>query len=144
MEFFTNYVNVFKKVGDYEGRSSYKEYWRFSIANGVVFIILLSFVAFFLNRGFMAGLAEPTLRPSLWDYFSTPTRISLLALNLYILAILPAALALAVRRLHDVNKSGWWVLINLALVVGTIHYYFLTKGEGDPGPNRYGEPPLVE
>jgi len=48
-----------------------------------------------------------------------------------------AALALTVRRLHDTDRSGWWMLIALVPYVGSIVLLIFTVLKGTPGPNRY-------
>ena len=55
------------------------------------------------------------------------------------------ALAVSVKRWHDRDKSGWWVLINLLPVIGWL-WALIDNGllRGTPGPNRYGEDPLAE
>lgn len=57
--------------------------------------------------------------------------------NLYSLAVLVPSLAVAVRRMHDVGKSGWYILI-------PIYNLILAVTEGDNGPNEYGEDPKNE
>lgn len=61
--------------------------------------------------------------------------------SVYSLAVLLPALGVAVRRLHDSGKSGWWLLLGFLPVVGTIILLVLMALEGDRGPNRYGPPP---
>jgi len=56
------------------------------------------------------------------------------------IALIIPALAAAVRRLHDSNKSGWWLLIQLVPFGGIVLLVFLLI-EGDRGPNQYGWPP---
>jgi uncharacterized membrane protein YhaH (DUF805 family) len=53
------------------------------------------------------------------------------------------ALAVSVKRWHDRDKSGWWVLLNLVPVIGWI-WALIANGllRGTPGPNRFGEDPL--
>lgn len=53
---------------------------------------------------------------------------------IYFLAVLVPSIALAIRRMHDVGKSGWYILI-------PIYNFILAVTEGDKGPNGYGEDP---
>lgn len=66
----------------------------------------------------------------------------LLVLSLVALALWVIGISISVRRWHDLNKSGWWVLINLIPVLGWI-YSLVMLGfmPGDQGPNQYGAPP---
>lgn len=57
---------------------------------------------------------------------------------LYGLAVLIPGLAVAVRRLHDMGKSGWWILIGLIPIIGWIWLIVLLATDGQPGENEYG------
>ena len=59
---------------------------------------------------------------------------------LFLVLFLPF-LAVAIRRLHDVGRSGWWVLIPLT-IIGIIPYFYWMIKKGDYGENEYGEDPI--
>lgn len=59
----------------------------------------------------------------------------------YALATFIPGLAVLVRRLHDVDKSGWWFFISLIPIVGAIWLLILLFTEGTPGTNQYGVNP---
>ena len=61
--------------------------------------------------------------------------------GLYSLAVLLPGLGVSVRRLHDTGRSGWWILINLIPLIGSIVFLVFTVSDGDPGPNQYGPSP---
>lgn len=61
--------------------------------------------------------------------------------GLYSLAVLLPGLAVAVRRLHDVGKSGWFILIALVPLIGAIWLLVLFCTDGQPGTNKYGPNP---
>lgn len=61
--------------------------------------------------------------------------------TLYTLAVLLPSLAVLVRRLHDTNRSGWWLLIALIPVIGGIVLIVFAAQNGHPGANQYGETP---
>lgn len=61
--------------------------------------------------------------------------------SLYSLAMLVPSLAVAVRRLHDVGKSGWWIFINLVPLIGSIWFLILMLQDSQPGENQYGPNP---
>lgn len=67
--------------------------------------------------------------------------LSLKANSLLSLILLLPNLAIGARRLHDVGKSGWWWLINLVPLVGTLYFLYLMLSAGQVGPNQYGEDP---
>jgi uncharacterized membrane protein YhaH (DUF805 family) len=112
------YFEVLSKYAAFTGRARRKEYWAFFGWN-----LLISF---------MFGIAESATQPS---YASGPSGVTVLA-NLYQLAILLPAIAVAVRRMHDTNHSGWWAIVPLANFV-------LALQEGDRGDNRFGPDPKV-
>ena len=59
------------------------------------------------------------------------------------LAVFLPSWAVMIRRLHDVNRSGWWILINLT-IIGIIPFtYWLFMKVGDEGENRFGSDPLL-
>jgi uncharacterized membrane protein YhaH (DUF805 family) len=58
------------------------------------------------------------------------------------LAILLPDLAVAVRRLHDFDRSGWWLLLGLIPIIGWIVLLIWYCKPSDPLPNRFGDPPL--
>jgi uncharacterized membrane protein YhaH (DUF805 family) len=58
------------------------------------------------------------------------------------LALFLPTLAVAVRRLHDTDRTGWWILIGLIPLIGWIIYLVFMCQRGTEGPNRFGEDPL--
>lgn len=61
--------------------------------------------------------------------------------GIYLLALLIPGIAVSVRRLHDIGRSGWWFLINLIPIVGALIYLFFTVKDSKPGDNAYGANP---
>jgi uncharacterized membrane protein YhaH (DUF805 family) len=59
------------------------------------------------------------------------------------LALLLPSLAVAVRRLHDIDRSGWWVLLWLVIIIGWIILIIWHCTKGTAGPNRFGPDPLA-
>ena len=76
------------------------------------------------------------------DFFGTPVVGSIL--GIYTLVTLIPWLALNVRRLHDIGKSGGYIFINLIPVIGRIWYIVLVATEGEYGSNNYGPDPKGE
>ena len=129
----------FKKYFDFKGRASRSEYWYF---------ILFTFLGY--GAGFLLGLIAPAL---LW------------LLGIFVLAILIPAITVAARRLHDINKSGWYQALPLPpgiietifamnrnevgeiifLIIGLVAYIYLIIllcTAGDSKKNRFGKNPL--
>ena len=117
------YLTVLKKYADFKGRASRKEYWMF-----VLFNIVFSIAAFLLDR--LLGLTS----------LIQGGEFGILTI-LYPLAVLIPALAVTVRRLHDVGKSGWMILIGLIPLIGSIWLLVLYLTDSIPGANRYGPNP---
>jgi uncharacterized membrane protein YhaH (DUF805 family) len=61
--------------------------------------------------------------------------------GLYTLAVLIPSMAVPVRRLHDTNRSGWWLLISLVPLVGAIVLLVFLVLDSHPGENQYGSNP---
>jgi len=115
------YLKVLKQYADFSGRARRKEYWMF-----VLFDIIFAIVAMILDN--ILGLTAGEL-PYGFFYF------------LYGLALLIPALAVAVRRLHDVGTSGWMILIALIPIIGAIWLLGLMVSDSNPGENQYGPNP---
>lgn len=111
-----------KKYADFTGRARRKEYWMFALL-----VIAASVVI---------GMVEGILGLS-----GTLAMYGPLSL-LFMLAILIPSIAVGVRRLHDTNRSGWWMLIGLIPIVGSIVLLVFFVLEGTRGPNAYGPDPL--
>ena len=109
------YLAVLKKYAVFDGRARRQEYWMF-----VLFNIIIAF-----GLGFIEGLV------------GGPGVVGLL----YSLAVFIPGLAVSVRRLHDTNRSGWWLLIGLVPLVGAIVLLVFMVQDSQPGDNPYGPNP---
>ena len=108
------YLNVLKKYAVFNGRAQRKEYWVFFLLNAAISLVL-SFISGII------GTAIPAI--------------------LYSLAVLIPGIAVAVRRLHDTNHSGWWFLIGLIPLVGVIILLVFLASDSQSGENQYGPNP---
>ncbi len=115
------YLKVLKQFADFSGRARRKEYWMFTLFN-TIFIV----VAAVLDN--VLGLTVGELPYGVF-YF------------LYALAVLIPGLAVTVRRLHDVGKSGWMLLVLLIPLIGAIWILILEVTDSNPGENQYGQNP---
>ena len=102
---------------DFSGRARRTEYWMFTLIN-----LLISW-------GF-----------SLLDIVAETTIFTLISTIYSLLVIIPG-LAVSVRRLHDVGKSGWYYLLILLPIIGWIWLIVLFATEGENGENQWGENP---
>jgi uncharacterized membrane protein YhaH (DUF805 family) len=115
------YLEALKKYAVFSGRARRMEYWYFVLFNVIV--------------AFVLALIDALL--------GTTTGVSSFGLlsGLYSLAVLIPTLAVLVRRLHDIDRTGWWILINLIPLVGTIVLLVFALMPGTPGSNQYGPDP---
>lgn len=111
---YGNYAN-------FSGRARRSEYWYFTLFN-FIFVILAMILDSVLGLNFAPLPYGPIYA-------------------LYTLAMLIPGIAVAVRRLHDVNKSGWFFLIALVPLIGGIWLLILFCSEGTKGTNNYGTDP---
>ena len=118
------FIMALKKYATFSGRARRKEYWFF-----VLFYVLISIVAAVIDV--MTGSFDSTMG------------MGMLGL-LVALALLIPSLAVAVRRLHDTDRSGWWVLLCLIPLIGGIWLLVLLCLDSTPGENQYGPNPKEE
>ena len=114
------YLGAFKKYARFKGRASRKEYWLFTLFN----LILLGTLVVVDNA---AGLV-------VGDGIYGPLSA------LYCLVVFLPAVAICVRRLHDINRSGWWWWLCL-VPFGVLVVLVFTMQEGQPARNRFGPDP---
>lgn len=110
---FENYVN-------FSGRSCRSAYWFW-----ILFTFIVSIVANILDMALMAAIGLPILG-LIWS-----------------LAIILPSIAVGVRRLHDIDKSGWWILIGFIPIIGWIIFIIWACTKGTDGANRFGPDPLA-
>src|SRR5262249_14454858 len=112
------YTDVLKKYAVFNGRAGRPEFWWFQLANVIVAIIvgIVGSIVFGSRGG--QGLSD-----------------------LYGLAVLLPSLGVDIRRLHDTDRSGWWILIGILPVIGWIVLIVFFALPGTPGPNRFGASP---
>lgn len=109
------YIDVLKKYAVFAGRARRTEYWMFALFNLIICIVLSIIEAIIGTVGILAII--------------------------YSLAILLPALAVSVRRLHDIGKSGWWLLIALVPIIGGIVLLIFALLDSQQGTNEYGPSP---
>jgi len=101
------YLKVLQNYASFNGRARRSEYWYFFLFNLIIAVVL----------GVIGGMMGTRLLS-----------------NVYSLAVLLPGIGVAIRRMHDVGKSGWYCLI-------PIYNIILACTEGNVGPNEYGEDP---
>lgn len=109
------------KYADLYGRAQRAEYWYF-----VLFYLLI-----YLGLMIVDGLTGT---------FSESMGLGLTS-GLFTLAMLLPSIAVGVRRLHDTDRSGWWLLLGIIPLIGAIVLLVFAVQDGTPGVNRYGANP---
>ncbi len=117
------FLACLKKYAVFNGRAIRREYWMYILLYTIFTIVV--------------GILDNVLGTTSPDAGFGNGIIS----TVYEVALLLPTLAVTVRRLHDIGKSGWWVLISLTGVGAIILLIWLIK-DGQPGENKYGSNPL--
>jgi len=128
------YIRVLKKYAVFSGRARRKEYWMFALFN-----FIFGLVASLLQLAIF-GMALWVFSPLSIVYGVIGSFIPVV----YYIAVFVPTLAVSVRRLHDIGKSGWYLLINLIPIAGPIWFLVLVCSDSQPGDNEYGPNPKEE
>lgn len=116
------YFKAIKNFANVNGRATRQEYWMFAlisyIISGLLVIIDSSLLGSTLGFGWLGSI--------------------------YSLFVLIPSIALGVRRLHDIDKSGWWLLIALIPIVGAIWLIILFATKSNNDRNKYTIDTIVE
>ena len=115
------FLVVLKKYATFSGRAQRAEYWYFLLFSTLI-VIALSVID---------GMTGSYNEDSGWGLLS----------GLYSLAVLLPSIAVGARRLHDTSRTGWWLLIGLIPVIGTIVLIVFFVLDSTPGDNAYGPNP---
>ena len=116
MDFSEAVKSVYSNYAKFDGRSRRSEYWYFTLFTVLVYIAVL-ILAQFMGR------------------------TAMILLYAFALASLIPGIAVTVRRLHDTDRSGWWILIDLIPLIGAIILIVFLVQEGTGGDNSYGQSP---
>lgn len=112
------YLKVLKQYADFSGRARRKEYWMF-----VLFNLIFGILVMVLDNIFGIAITGIGYGP---------------LYGIYTLLLFIPSLAVSVRRLHDVGKSGWMLLIALIPLIGAIWLIVLMVTDSNQGDNQYG------
>lgn len=116
------YIKVLKQYADFSGRARREEYWMFQLFN------IIAIFALIMLGGTIGGVLDAP-------------EIAMIPYVIYVLGVFIPSLAAVVRRLHDQDKSGWYILVYFIPLVGIIWLLVLLCTEGDARPNQYGPDP---
>ncbi|MGD1894972.1 MAG: DUF805 domain-containing protein [Cyclobacteriaceae bacterium] len=113
------YFDAFRNYANFSGRSRRSAYWYFTLFH-LLAVVLLTFTDIALGMS-AEGYGVLT--------------------TLYILGTIIPSLSLTVRRLHDTGRSGWYILIGLIPIIGSIILFVFYVENSQPGSNQYGPHP---
>ena len=115
---------AFSRYSDFMSRSSRAEYWWWFLFTNLAGLVL----------AFIDGILGTA--PLLWGYG--------LVGGIFYLAILVPSLAVGARRLHDINRTGWWQLLFLIPLLGWIVLFYWAITPSNSGSNRFGRYPISD
>lgn len=115
------YLEALKKYAVINGRARRKEYWFF-----VLFYIIIVTILVFIDG--MTGT------------FNGQYGAGLLS-GIFVLAMIVPSITVGIRRLHDTDRTGWWILIAFIPLIGGIWLLVLFVFNSTPGDNQYGPNP---
>ena len=113
------FLTVLRRWRDFSGRSARREYWMYTLV-----LIIISFVLGILD-GIISGESALTFGNVFW-----------------LVTLVPGA-SVSIRRLHDIDKSGWWLLLTFT-VIGILVLIYWACVASDADENRYGSLPLAD
>jgi uncharacterized membrane protein YhaH (DUF805 family) len=119
----------YRRYADFSGRSRRKEYWMFYLFVMIVYVI----------AAVLMGMGAPSVDPTTGELSGGGgmATVGMAILGLFWLGTIIPALAVSIRRMHDQDRSGWWILCPIANII----FLFI---DGTPGPNRFGPDPKVD
>ncbi|MGR5114365.1 DUF805 domain-containing protein [Photobacterium damselae subsp. damselae] len=115
------YLKVLRNYFGFKGRARRKEYWYFFLFNTIIAIVL--------------SIADLVFKTEV-----TAQGTGMIS-SIYSLLILIPSIAVGVRRLHDLDKSGWWMLIGIIPLIGAIVLIYFFVQDGQASSNRFGPDP---
>lgn len=111
------FLSPYKKYAVFSGRATPGEYWGFTLSAIIIAVAVLFPISILINDE------------------------NDIILNIFLLAITIPMLAVTVRRLHDTNRSGWFIFLNLIPIIGSFILFIFYVSSGTPGENKYGPNP---
>lgn len=127
-----------RRYMSFGGRSRRREYWMFALFLLLCMIGLRAIEAMLGIESAGEWAYRNGWEMGVWEKVEGGPLVGFFALG----TLLPS-LAVSIRRLHDSNRSGWWMLLALVPILGTIWLLILMLVRGTHGPNRYGADPKL-
>ena len=126
-----------RRYAEFTGRSRRKEYWMFFL-----FVVVVSVVLRILDSALGLGGSSSSSMSTSGSQIGAGASLHTGVLGaIFIVATLIPSIAVGVRRLHDTDRSGWWLLIALVPFIGGLVLLIFFLLDGTSGPNRFGPDP---
>ena len=122
-------IAPWRRMFDFSGRGTRREYWCFILTFYAGLFVYLMLVGAFVPEGTGGEAAD-----------KVDTFLGLVTLLILLFSFI-AGLSAAVRRVHDHDKSGWFILLGMIPAIGWLFFLFLMLTKGTDGPNSYGSDP---
>ena len=146
MSFIESIRTVLSKYAVFSGRARRSEYWWYTLAVAIVSLVLYVAVVVPGLSAYSASIMEYQTAVATDPSAPIPALpgsviTGYLILSIVNLALLLPGLGVTVRRLHDTDRSGFWIFFALVPFVGSIMLIVWEASAGTPGPNRFGADP---
>ncbi len=116
------FKDALRNYANFSGRASQRQYWMYTLVYLGIYFVLMAVAAM---------LGDSTLGS-----------IFTMLVGLFALALLLPSLAVTIRRLHDTDRSGWFILLS-AIPLANLYLLYLLAIRGTDGDNRFGPPPVA-
>jgi uncharacterized membrane protein YhaH (DUF805 family) len=121
------YLEPWRKYGQFWGRSRRKELWAWNVGSLVIAIAIVNVVGSLVQ--------DDPAEPSVW---------TVAAFFCFVIASVTPGIAVRARRLHDLGRSAWWLLLLCVPLLNLFFEFWLLSDDSDVGPNNYGPDPKAD
>lgn len=125
-----------RKYANFSGRARRKEFWLFTLLVLLIDIVFMALISAVGGQDLLMGYPVSVNVP-----MSGPLMAVILLHFAVMLALLVPSFAVTVRRLHDTDRKGWWILLGFIPVIGQLALLIFYLLDGTPHPNRFGPDP---
>lgn len=126
-----------KRYAKFSGRARPKEYWMYAL-----FLLIAMLALSIIEAGLGIGSSSDWAYRNGWNMGAGASHEGGPLIGLFALGTFIPSLAVGVRRLHDTDRSGWWLLLAFIPIIGAVWLLVLMVLGGTHGQNRFGADPL--
>jgi uncharacterized membrane protein YhaH (DUF805 family) len=133
-------LEPFRKYATFSGRARRLEYWSFQFLVTAILVGLLVWFLSTFDTALVTATTPDAMMAEVEAAMGSRSETALWAIFLFSLVTFLPSFAVSVRRLHDSDKSGWWILLS-AVPFGALVLFIFYLLDGTRGPNRFGPDP---